>query len=753
MRNAVQISNFYWRFPTFTGIKKEYALKNINLKIKPGELFGITGPTGSGKSTLCYIIAGLIPHLLKIPEHQEEDHLSGKVEVLGETITQLSKSKSRKAIKVKDIEPGRIGFVRQDPENSFSDMTVKEELSYNLKKLGLSKEEIDIRIRDALGIVKMEGIYKVAEKVHPSELSTGEQQRLVIASFLAMKPDILILDQPTSDLDPVGRSEVIEAILAMKKESKITIIIVEQDPETLIKLVDRAAVMYRGEIVAIDKPENIYSRGDIKKFLDFPELMELIGPTGEVENRFATEKVKDFRVSRLEQERGEVLLDIKNLEYFYEDGTKAIHSLDLKIHKGEFLSLVGANGSGKSTLSKIISGNLTGWAGQIEFNCREKSKQKLSDNIRRYTGYVVQNPDQQVLQGTVKDEMYSSLGKIAKDVKDRDLLVDDALRKVGLKDKLGEDINSLSRGEKRRLALASVIVTNPEVLIVDEPATGQDYKGSTEIMDLLAGINNNGVTVIIITHDMRLVAEYTRRVVVMKDGGGIFDGTPEELFQNDRLMEESSLVPPQLVRISRKLKDSGVLNDILLNAKEWLELFRFESEKKNFEALKFVELKRYARDLAKEIVNRFGRPESIVYIERGGMVIGRLLSDYLSVRQLFPLRASYYTDDGIPMTHVRVGQFEFSLSDHEGYILLVDDIADTGKTLKAAMEELKAKTSRKILTATVVYKPQSVLKPDAYVYTVENDTWIVFDYEEIETVSRFMRKDNKDGLKFMKDNF
>ncbi|MGC8562386.1 MAG: energy-coupling factor transporter ATPase [Thermoplasmata archaeon] len=753
MINAVEITNFYWRFPTFTGIKKEYTLRNVNLKIREGEVFGITGSTGSGKSTLCYVIAGLIPQQLKIPLDQLNDHVSGNVRILGKDIIKPARSGKGNAFTIRAIEEGRVGFVKQDPQKDFSHGTVMEELSYNLTNLNLTKKERDKRIQEALEVVKMKGIFKVASKLKPHELSVGEQQRLVIASFLALKPDILILDEPTSDLDPVGKSDVIDSILAMKKESGITIILVEQDPEILTRLSDRVAVMNKGEIVAIDSPENIYSRNDIKRFIEVPELMDLIGPTGEIGEKLAPERVKGFKVSRREKEKGKVQLQIKDVEYYYEDGTKALDKLNLQVHEGEFLSLVGSNGSGKSTISKIISGNLSGWIGNITFEGKDISKKVGQDIVRRYVGYVFQNPDQQVLQGTVNDEIYSGLRKANLDRSKFEILAEEALKRVNLWEKMNEDINSLSRGEKRRLAIASVISTGPRMLIVDEPATGQDYKGSTEIMDLLSEINNSGVTVIIITHDMRLVAEYTRRAIVMKEGASIFDGTPEELFQNDKLMEESSLVPPQLVRISRKLKDSGILQDILLNAKEWLELFRFESEKKNFEALKFVDLKRYARELAADIIRKFGRPESIVYIERGGMVIGRLLSDFLSVRKVYPLRASYYTDDGIPMTHVRISDFEFSISKNQGYILLVDDIADTGKTLKAAKEELGRRTTANIITATVVYKPQSVFKPDAYVYEVSNNTWIVFDYEEIETLSRFMRKDNKEGLKFMKENF
>lgn len=329
--------------------------------------------------------------------------------------------------------------------------------------------------------------------------------------------------------------------------------------------------------------------------------------------------------------------------------------------------------------------------------------------------------------------------------------VEETLARVGLLRKRDEDPLFLSRGEKRRLALASVIAMRPGVLIVDEPTTGQDYRMSREIMDILMELNREGSTIIVITHDMRLVAEYCRRVIVMKRGRIIFDGKPEVLFENEELLRESSLLAPREVQLSKRLKQTGVMQDILLSAREWLEFLKFENEKKRYVLLSFQAMKKHSKNLSREIMSKAGKPDAIVYIERGGMVIGRLMSDYLGVKDLYGIRASYYTDEGMPSTHVTVGDISLNIKVNN-YILLVDDISDTGKTIEAVIEKLK-KYTENIKVCTIAYKPHSVVKPDFYSYIVDNDTWVVFEYEEEETRRAFEKRNNEIGLKFIEETF
>ena len=239
----------------------------------------------------------------------------------------------------------------------------------------------------------------------------------------------------------------------------------------------------------------------------------------------------------------------------------------------------------------------------------------------------------------------------------------------------------------------------------------------------------------------------------MKRGRIIFDGTPEALFENEDLLKESSLLPPRAVQLSKKLKDSGIMQDLLLSAKEWLDFLKFENEKKRYTLLNFNNMKLFAKKLSEDILKKYGRPDLIIYIERGGMVIARLMSDYLGVKDLLSIRASYYTDEGIPSTQVKLGSFDYQLNDIRNYILVVDDIADTGKTLTAVLEKIKKLTDKPIYICTVAFKPHSEIKPDFYAYTVDNDTWVVFEYEEQETKRAFQKRNNETGLQFLEKAF
>ncbi len=752
MKKIVEIRNLNWKYPVLTG-HDEYVLRNINLEIGEGEFFGLTGNTGSGKTTLCYVIGGVIPYQVNMPPGRESDYFSGSVFVDGELLSGIEEKNGRRMIAGNKDILKIIELVMQNPESQFRSDSIKEELEKKMIEIKISEEEKESRIKEALEIVGMGYIYKEAGRIHSSELSAGEKQRLLIASSLLTAPKILILDEPTSDLDPAGKKELIEAIGSLKKKSNLTVIMVEKDPEILMRFADRVAVMNNNEIISIDEPSKIYTNNDLLSFIEIPEIMQIIGPSENIENKIRVERVRGFKVEREEKSSGRNIIEIRGLEYTYDDGTRALNGIDLKIRKGEFVSLIGPNGSGKSTLSKAIAGYLNIREGEMRINDMDVSVEENKEKISEFIGYVKQNPESHIANKTVKEEIEFYLKDSNFPAGEIEKLTEAILKRVHLFDKKDQISSSLSRGEQRRLSIASVIVRKPEIIIVDEPTTGQDYRMSREMMDILTELNQSGSTVIVITHDMSLVAEYTRRAIVMKNGIIIFDGTPEELFQNDEIMSQSSLEAPQSVRVSRKLKESGVIDGIILNAKEWVQFFKFEREKKNFQALRYEDLKRHARRMAQEILKNYGKPESLVYIERGGMVIGRLLSDFLSIKEVYPLKASYYSDDGVPLSKVSVGSFEHSFRDEEGYILLVDDIADTGKTIEAAIEVLRKNTNKRIITATVVYKPQSTIKPDVFAYTVENDTWIVFDYEENETLTRFIRKDNKEGLKFMQDHF
>ncbi len=748
---AIDIRNVNWKYPGIENRGNEFRIENLNLQIYRNEFFGITGPTGSGKSTLCQLIAGLIPHQIKIQQDSIEKYFSGEVYVLGELVSGLERKDGGFTLVGKGSMAPQVGLVMQDPESQFLTMSALSEITLGLQIMGLPRDEIMKRVKESLSIVGLEDLYGLLDKLHPSELSGGQKQRLVIASFIAMKQKILILDEPTSDLDSAGKMEIIEAISNLKKVNDLTVILVEHDPEILKRFADRVAVLYDGKIMAIDIPEKIFASKELKDYVEISELEAIIQNDEDFIKKIDADIAKTYRPKRSEKKPQEPIIEVRNLQYQYPDGARALNGIDMEIRKGEFVALIGQNGSGKSTFSKVLSGYLTGWKGEITILGEDISKKRVRKKIPSIVGYVFQNPDHQIFNRRVDAEIEYGLKNIGLDENEIKKRVDETLKRVGLIKKRDEDPLFLSRGEKRRLALASVIAMKPSILIIDEPTTGQDYRMSREIMDILTELNGEGITIIVITHDMRLVAEYCRRVLVMRRGRIIFDGKPEDLFENEEVLKESSLLAPREVQLSKRLREKGIMQELLLSAREWLEFLKFENEKKRYAFLSFQAMKNYTKNLANEIITKLGKPDLIVYIERGGMVIGRLMSDYLGVKELLGIKASYYTEEGVPSTHVTVGDIKIDM-EIRNYILLVDDIADTGKTIEAVMEKLK-KYTENIKVCTLAYKPHSIVKPDFYSHTIDNDTWVVFEYEEQETRHAFQKRNNEMGLKFLEEKF
>ncbi|MEM3460126.1 MAG: energy-coupling factor transporter ATPase [Candidatus Micrarchaeaceae archaeon] len=756
MEKAVEIRKLYWRYPNFTGIVSDYALKGINLEIYKGEFFGITGASGAGKSTLCYTMLGLIPHQIKLPFNSIGMHFRGSVKVFGEIVSALAKGKGREVIIGKGVMVPDVGLVMQDPESQFLSMSVLHELSLGLQMQGLGKDEIERRVREALSIVGLEEMADAASLIHPSELSGGQKQRLIIASFIAMRPRLLILDEPTSDLDPAGKIEVIEAIERLRAKTKMTIVLVEHNPEIMLKFADRMAVMHNGSIVKIGRPKEIYSDIEFGRMYNIymPEHAEL---SNYVNEDMSLKKVpaKGFRIKR-EAVSGskESVIDIKGMSFRYEDGTQALSGINLRINKGEFVAIVGQNGSGKSTLCKVISGINRRFEGSVNvmgFDARDK---RYLSKVPLYVGYVFQNPDHQIFARSVIDEVEFGLKNLKIEKSEARERATKILKRFNLYDKMDEDPLFLGRGQKRRLAVASTLVMDPKVLIVDEPTTGQDYRMTREIMEILAEQNSKGRTIIVITHDMRIVAEYCRRVVVMSGGTIIFDGTPESLFMKEDVMRKAALTEPESVRLSKKLMREGIIKDPLISAREWLEFFEFEKRKTKFEMFRYPEMLDAAKAIAKMFASRYGKPDGVLYIERGGMIPAALVARELGVGRLLHVSAGYYTDAGVPSKSVKIWSIDGKISSiKKGRILLIDDIADTGKTLTDVYKSIRKLTKAEIVTATFLYKSKSIIKPEFYYAEKDNSTWIIFDYEENETMQSFTKSKNKVGLDFLNASF
>ncbi len=763
--DAINVNKFYWRYPTFTGSVNEFALKGISLQIKENEFFGITGQSGSGKTTLCFAISGLIPHQMHLSYEDAKQFMDGSIKVFSDTVSAVVRKSGKNIIIGRGTMAPTVGIVMQDPESQFLTMSVKQELSLGLQFMGLPPGEIDARIKEALRRVGMYDLYADSERIHPAELSGGQKQRLIIASFIAMRPKVLILDEPTSDLDPAGKMEVIDAIERIKEEHKLTVILVEHNPEIMQRFADRIAVMDKGCIVAVGTPENIYSDKQLveKHNIYAPELTDVKMGKGTrtyltIESFVAHArllKIKDERaiqpaIEAIEEPSKE-LISVKDLDFSYGDGTHALDSISFKIAKGEFVALVGQNGSGKSTLSKVISGIEGSFKGDVSVMGMDLHAAKNRALMPFKVGYIFQNPDHQIFNRSVYSEVSYGLKNMAMPAEEINIRVNKVLKNVGLESKASEDPLFLGKGQKRRLAVASVLAMEPEILIVDEPTTGQDYTMAKEIMELLKGMNDAGKTIFVITHDMRLVAEYCKRSIVMNAGHIIYDGSTVNLFENDALLSKASLVAPQSVKLSKELKRIGMLNNILLTASDLNDFFSFSGLKTKYKRMDFGAMRMHAKSIASAIRSKHGVPGAIVYVQRGGMVFGRLLSDYLGVSKVYGIKASYYNEYGLPSKGVYVSSPR-EIPENNGYVLLVDDIIDTGKTIAAVSSRLSP-ISRKLVTVALLCKEGSSFRPDFYGAMAGKDSWIIFDYEKEEAYRGFQHDNNHAGMKFIKENF
>jgi len=590
MAAMVEIEDLHWRYPTFDEAEEHpWTLKGINLRVEKGEFFGITGPSGAGKTTLCKAIMGIIPHGLKIPFGLYNHHFRGRVVVDGELVSAVDPEgnvvdgEARGRLFGRGIMSPKVGMVLQDPETQFVKMSLLHEVAFGLQLLRLPREEIEVRVRQALEMVGLGYLADDAEYIHPNDLSGGQKQRVAIASLLAMRPELLILDEPTSDLDPLGKREVIETVRMLHDEYQMTVIIVEHDPEILRRFCDRIALIEDGQVQCVDEATSFFrhmdrlERGGICRF----EVSEIAYRTGIYHHGAIPITIEECLTcfpkgldASLQPEdprpQGEVLLEVKDLTYTYEDGTQALRGVNFQLHRGEVLALLGTNGSGKTTVAKILNGIYRPTSGTVTILGQDITRRSVRRELPRHVGYVFQNPDHQIFTRRVRDEIaygLKNLGLSEEEIAERTV---QALEAVNLTDKADEDPLFLGKGQRQRVAVASILAMRPEILIVDEPTTGQDYRMVSGIMELLENLHSQGNTVLIITHDMTLVANYCERVVVLLNGQDVFTGTPRELFGNPENLERTQLCAPQAISLSvamRQLKEDFPL---LLNKAEWI---------------------------------------------------------------------------------------------------------------------------------------------------------------------------------------
>ncbi len=575
MADAVAVNGLWWRYPTYSEKAYPWILRDINLQVEQGECFGITGPSGAGKTTLCRTLLSILPTNAHLTAEQLPQHFRGTVAVLGQPVTAQTTGSNQ------------IGMVMQDPENQFLRMSLLHELGFGLQIQGVPRAKIIQRIYEALCQVGLEYLWHGAAYIHPAELSGGQKQRVAIAAFLALRPRVLILDEPTSDLDPVGKREVIETIARLRHDTRMTVILVEQDPEILAAFCDRIALLYEGRVELVAPPAEFYSQRQLleKCGASVGELVRISWHTGltyKSRPPLTFEEAEKAFTPALSQHlpspephtipTHDPVAQARDVAYTYEDGTTALHGVDLTLLRGEMLALLGPNGSGKTTFARILAGIYRPSRGSVQVLGHNALNRRVRKRLAGSVGYVFQNPDHQLFTRSVRAEIDYGLKNLGIDPKRRSEIVAATLLAVDLAHVADEDPLFLSKGQRQRLAVAAVLAMGPEILIVDEPTTGQDYRSVTAIMRLLHELQEQGKTIIVITHDMTLVAAYCQRVVAFRDGNLAFTGTPAQLFENEEILQRTGLQPPVAAALANRMRPCYLNLPSLLTVEQWSAL-------------------------------------------------------------------------------------------------------------------------------------------------------------------------------------
>ncbi len=541
--------------------RKAEALQGVNLLIRQGETVLLLGPTGSGKSTLALCLNGLIPQVMG-------GRMNGRVCIAGLDTLQTPISELTQ----------QVGIVFQDPEAQFVTMTVEDEIAFGLENLRVPPEEMDGHIREALARVGMTRY----RRRRVDALSNGEKQRLALATLLAMRPRILVFDEPTANLDPVGTREVFETITQLKRTGRYTIILVEHKLDELMHLVDRVvALTPNGNILTDGPPQAVFReqaeallehgvwmpqtallahrlRGRGVRLEPFPVTLEqaeqaLLQVTRGKNTQYETRNpvLSEAEGTQHETNDPPPAVEVRNLSFSY-DGPVVLDDINLRVPQGDFLAIVGANGAGKTTLAMHLIDVLHPPRGSVLLEGSDVTRIPARDLIRR-VGYVFQNPEHQFITESVEHELSFGLRLMGLPEAEIAARVGTLLEQFGLSHLARANPFTLSQGEKRRLSVATMLAVGQETLILDEPTFGQDQRNAEALMQMLSELHAAGRTVIMITHDMTLVAEYALHVAVMVEGQLRFHGPTADVFARPELLAQARLTLPPLAELSQRL--------------------------------------------------------------------------------------------------------------------------------------------------------------------------------------------------------
>lgn len=510
------------------------ALNNINLEIEEGEFVGIIGKTGAGKTTLTLTMNGIIPHFLK-------GELEGSVYIFGRDLRNH---------KVNDFFKD-VGIVFQDFETQIFSSSVEREILFGLENLGIERREMERRLKffsQKMGISHL-------LKRNPLFLSGGEKQRLVVTSILAMQPSLLVFDEPTTDMDPEGREELYSLYKELK--GKKTIVVVDHEIDRLL-CADKILFLNNGKIVESGKPEEILSNTALfdKYSMKPPDIPILFKKLRSVEIPVSVERAKEiferngYRILPWEEigRPSTKIIEVSNLSFSY-GSNSVLENISMEIREGELVSIIGPNGSGKSTLLKLISGILPLKEGQIFIKGKEIRDWK--EQITKIIGLGFQNPDYQIFKESVWEEVSFSLELSGVKGDEKIKRCEEILSLLDLLDKRDKDPFTLSKGERQKLVVASILATEKEIIILDEPTTGLDPFEVEKVVEIIKTLKSKGVTIIFVTHSLDLAFAFSDWIIVLKNGRIFMEGRPREILMRKREIESIFPKIPSFLRFSQ----------------------------------------------------------------------------------------------------------------------------------------------------------------------------------------------------------
>jgi len=598
----IDIHNISYTYPNMPNP----TLREIDLHIDDGEFVLLLGASGSGKSTLIQCLNGLVPKVAG-------GNLEGEIVIGG---------KDLRNYKVHQLALD-VGIVFQNPDTQLFALTVEKDVAFGPENLGMPKDEIMRRMDRSIAIVGME---RMRDRFIFT-LSGGEKQRVAIAGTLAMEPSVMVLDEPTSDLDPAGTGEVLSIVRRLNQEKDMTIILIEHKIDEVVHLADRVVVMDRGRIIMDDTPDKVFSSGheQLKRIgIALPQLSEIAHilkskrgsddcsgdlpvysqygavfaglceifrdlPSYQKPSASATLPTSPTAVTTTPSITATTAtattatvttppsppavpapkpkIEIRNLRHTFDDGTIGLDDINLVVPAGDFVAFIGHNGSGKTTLASHLIGLLRPEKGTISIDGVDISGMPVA-TLAQKVGYLFQNPDNQIFTDSVIQE----LGFGLKNIKLRNDVIEERVERAIAMMELSEFRNrhphSLSRGQRQRLAVASILAMEPDVIVLDEPTTGQDWGHVNRFLGQIRHLNELGKTIILITHDMNLVAGYARRTVVMDQGRIVLDGDTRYVFSKPEILEKTGVALPVVTRLSHDLKKEGLNVPTLLTVPE-----------------------------------------------------------------------------------------------------------------------------------------------------------------------------------------